>query len=46
MFDCFSPAVLLSGYKEKLGGGGDKGNMGRACKDVHKKINLRSESKA
>lgn len=27
LFDCFSPAVLLSGYKEKWGGG-DKGNMG------------------
>lgn len=28
MFDCFFPAVLLSGYKEKLGGGDEKGNMG------------------
>lgn len=27
MFDCFFPAVLLSGYKEKFEEGGDRGNM-------------------
>ena len=38
MFDCVFPAVLVSGYKEKLEGGRARKILwGRVCKDALKK---------